>query len=156
MSDMNRPPHLAENVPAIEPRRILLGFLSESTALRKLQSDRTVGTPIDPIGDSDTGAEQSELETEYANLWKETAASIGPRNTFDSADVELTELPDTPEIQNHIEAFVDDPHTRASLDNRPTENWEIKLVPIKISLPFSQPFRRNRTIMMSQPRRTTF
>ncbi|HET7324529.1 MAG TPA: hypothetical protein VFJ06_09370 [Halococcus sp.] len=121
-----------KNVPAIETHRILLGFMSEEAAIRKLQSTRTVGSPVDPLNRPLTGEEPSDIETAYAELWEDAKNSIDSQNPFESSDAELTDLPDEEGVKDHIDAFVNTPHCQASLlGTLPEDRWDIKMVPIE-------------------------
>lgn len=124
--------NMAERVPAIEDRRILLGFMDQDAAVRKLQSSRTVGDPVDPLNEAESADENEDLSDAYTALWTETRDSIGdPPAPVEHTEVELLDLPNTDEVQAHIEAFLENQHTRASLDHRPEDAWKIKLVPIE-------------------------
>lgn len=124
--------NMAEQVPAIEDRCIMLGFMSEDSAVRKLQSSRTVGHPVDPLNDTDPVDDSRDLDAECADLWADAHESIGdPPAEFESSEVDLIDLPDEDGIEEHIEAFLANEHTKASLDRRPEDAWQIKLVPIE-------------------------
>jgi hypothetical protein len=70
-------------------------------------------------------------ETDYVDLWKRSYEYITDRRTYESSGVELLDLPDDRDVTNYIDSFLEDPLTQASLDDKPTSSWTIKLVPIE-------------------------
>lgn len=136
MTTPNSDAEVADTVPAIEQRRLLLGFLREDEAIERLQSSRTVATPDARL--DQTGREEAvtDPETAYANLWNAANDSITPSHAFDDSAVELEDLPDEAGIAEHVDAFVNDPHFRASRGDQPEDSWEIKLVPIETLVAF--------------------
>ena len=130
MDEWDTESSVAETVPAVEKRRLLLGFLDRSEAMRRLQSSRTVATPADSTDDAADG-EPMDGEAAHERLWEDAKDGIEGSNSFESAGVELGDLPDEEGVAEHVEAFVDDPHFRASRGDHPEESWDIKLVPIE-------------------------
>jgi|GEM_PF-4627658 len=122
---------LADTVPAVEQRRLLLGFLREDEAIERLQSSRTVATPGEDSDRTEDDGAATDPETAYAELWETANDSITPSNAFEDSAVELEALPDEDGIAEHVDAFVDDPHFRASRGEYPEDSWKIKLVPIE-------------------------
>lgn len=122
---------LAETVPAVEKRRLLLGFMDKNEAIRRLQSSRTVATPADSMDHTATDGESIDSETVYETLWREATDSIDDSKSFESSAVELTDIPDAEGVTDHIDAFVNDPHFQASRGDHPEDSWDIKMVPIE-------------------------
>ena len=130
MTNWDTEAELAETVPAVEQRRLLLGFLREDEAIKRLQSSRIVATPGSISDRAESEETATDPETAYRELWKAANDSITPSQAFDDSAVELTDLPDEDGIAEHVDAFVNDPHFQASRGDQPKESWEIKLVPI--------------------------
>ena len=142
MTNWDTESELAETVPAVEQRRLLLGFLQESEAIQRLESSRTVSIPSAPSDHSDSGEPAADPETAYAELWNTAKDSIIPSKAFDDATVELRDLPDEEGVTEHIDAFVNDPHFQASRGNHPDESWDVKLVPIENLVAFQSAVTR--------------
>lgn len=131
MTDWDTESNVAETVPAVEKRCLLLGFMTKDEALRKLQSSRIVDVPADSIDQPTTEGPSADSEPVYEELWNEATESIGTPKSFESSTIELEDMPDEEGIRDHIDAFVNDPHFQASRGDHPEDSWDIKLVPIE-------------------------
>lgn len=132
MSDRKATHELARNVPAIETQRILLGFMSREAAMRELQSSRTVGDPVEPLNQPTASGDPTDNEAAYTELWENAKNSIGSPKPFESYDVELEAIPDGEGVEDHLDAFIDDPHFQDSLlASLPEDRWDLKMVPIE-------------------------
>ena len=136
MTNRNSNPEIDDTVPAVEQRRLLLGFLRENDAVERLRSSRTVATPGGAPDGTGDGEPATDPETAYAALWKTANDSITPSRAFEDDAVELVDLPDEAAIAEHVDAFVNDPHFQASRGGQPTDSWAIKLVPIECLVAF--------------------
>lgn len=131
MTNWDTESELADTVPAVEQRRLLLGFLDKSEAIQRLESSRTVATPSNPSEQTESGDTVIDPQTAYAELWEDANSSITPTNAFEGSTVDLKDVPDEEGVTEHIDAFVNDPHFQASRGDHAEENWDIKLVPIE-------------------------
>lgn len=130
MSDRDPHHELSKSVPAIETRRILLGFMTETAAIRKLQSARTVGNPVDTLNRSVTDDESLDTEARYTELWEKAKNAIDDPNQFKSSAVELKDIPNESGVEDYLHTFTNTPHFREAIENRPADRWNFKLVPI--------------------------
>ncbi|EMA54585.1 hypothetical protein [Halococcus thailandensis] len=134
--DRDTNPEIDDSVPAVEQRRLLLGFLHENEAIERLQSSRIVATPGDALDGTENEEPTTDPATAYADLWKSANDSITPSRAFEDGAAELVDLPDEAAVAEHVDAFVNDPHFQASRGGQPADSWAIKLVPIESLVAF--------------------
>jgi len=129
---------IEEEVAAIEPAKVLLGFLQQPEAIRWLQSSKSLVEPIPKHKNSDDEIQdiREERQEEYIERYEAACSSIESPPNFTVQDVELRDLPESQEIEDHLQEFSEQEHFQEL--SRRYENWEFKLVPIRSLVAFQK------------------
>lgn len=138
MIGKNLEDQIKEEVKAIETARILLGFLPKDEAIHRLRVSESVHNPINQVEYDEEELQdlQNERHEEHVETWEGAKSSLQPSTEFNSAEVDLIDLPDEDGINNHIETFTNQDHFQNIVSN--IEDWDFKLVPIKSLIAFQK------------------
>ena len=110
-----------ETVEAIERQRLLVGFLPYETAVQAVQQS-------DAVWDS-PAAQNAPTSDDFEARWNEATAAIDELDySLDRPTVE--ELPESAEIDDHVERLSELDHVAETYGDDPTE-YRIRLVPIE-------------------------
>lgn len=124
---------IKEEVDAIEETRVLFGLLNRPQAeswykrhysVRNRAGDHLADTEWEKIW-------TEELTDDFVEIYTDVSTGGSPDVDFQDSNVELEDLPDTGEVQNHIEQFKASNYFQDSFANVDESDWSIKLVPIK-------------------------
>lgn len=123
---------VVEDVPAIENRRLLLGFLERYEAIQRLQSAHSLRNPLDPtLDEEEIERIQAENQAEFEKQWEEARGNIEEPPSYVSGLVDLEPIPDDPEILEYLSEFEAQDHFQNLIDPISDDRWGFRLVPIE-------------------------
>lgn len=117
-----------EEVKAVEETRFLLGFMSPGEAIIQQHQSYLLLNPVSPE-EEDRVLEEN--RDEFRSVYSDAQSAISSASvSFQDSEVEVVELPDSSEIDGHIEQFLQEGHFQEVVQSMDDEDWKIGQLPI--------------------------
>lgn len=119
---------VVDDLPAIENRRVLLGFLSKVQAVQFLTNSHLVRNPVDH---SEDGAPISEdLRDDFIQMWENARTSQNDPPSFLPGNVDIEDLPDDEEVRDYMDNFRSQNHVQNLHGGLRDDQWTFGRFPI--------------------------
>lgn len=127
-----------EEVKAIETARILLGFMQKPEAIRHLQVSESVHNPVNQTKYDEEELQdlREERREEHIETWEAAKSGLQSPPDFNSSQVDLLDLPDEDEIEDHIQTFTNQEYFQSIISD--IDDWDFKLVPLESLVAFQK------------------
>lgn len=128
--DLNE--QIVEQVSAIEDTRVLLGLMLEPQALQWMELDYSVRNRWGPqLSEEDRDSTLAELKDDFKTRYETAREAIEPTPAFRDYNVDLKDVPEQEEVQQHIADFQDGDYFQEVFGDIGEALWSIKLVPLE-------------------------